>query len=90
MLIEREAKTAVLGDAFNIPMPHLLGAIPEVDLGEDFRASIRIKTAALLVAGSLDGRTPLEVQAEVFAQFQNKSQVLVENAGHNVFEAPCS
>ena len=86
-LIEREAKTAVLGDAFNLPMPHLLGAIPGVDLGEDFRKSIRIDTPALLVAGSLDGRTPLEEQAEVIAQFQNKAQVLVENAGHNVFEA---
>lgn len=85
--IEKEAKTAVLGDAFNLPMPHLLGAIPGVDLGDDFRAPIRIETPALLVAGSLDGRTPLEEQAEVIAQFQNKAQVLVENAGHNVFEA---
>ena len=60
---------------------------PGVDLGEAFRAPIRIETPALLVAGSLDGRTPLEEQAEVIAQFGNRSQVLVENAGHNVFEA---
>lgn len=86
-LITREAKTAVLGDAFNMPMPHLLGAIPGVDLGEAFRAPLRIETPALLVAGSLDGRTPLEEQAEVIAQFQSKTQVLVEHAGHNVFEA---
>lgn len=86
-LITEEAKAAVLGDAFNLPMPHLLGAIPGIDLGEDFRTAIRIETPALLVAGSLDGRTPLEEQAEVIAQFQNRSQVLVENAGHNVFEA---
>jgi len=86
-LIEKEAKTAVLGDAFNLPMPHLRGAIPGVDLGDDFRQPIRIETPALLVAGSLDGRTPLEEQAEVIAQFQNKAQVLVDNAGHNVFEA---
>ena len=86
-LISQEAKTAVLGDAFNMPMPHLLGAIPGIDLGEDFRQPIRIETPALLVAGSLDGRTPLEEQAEVIAQFQTKTQVLVENAGHNVFEA---
>ena len=79
--------TAVFGDALNFPMPHLSGAIPGVDLGESFRAPLRIDTPALLVAGSLDGRTPLEEQAEVIAQFQNKSQVLVENAGHNVFEA---
>jgi pimeloyl-ACP methyl ester carboxylesterase len=86
-MITEEAKTAVLGDAFNIPMPHLLGAIPGVDLGDDFRSAIRIETPALLVAGTLDGRTPLEEQAEVIAQFRNKTQVVVENAGHNVFEA---
>jgi len=86
-LIEKEAKTAVLGDAFNLPMPHLIGAIPGVDLGDDFRQPIRIETPALLVAGSLDGRTPMEEQAEVIAQFQNKTRVVVENAGHNVFEA---
>jgi pimeloyl-ACP methyl ester carboxylesterase len=85
--IARETKTAVLGDALNFPMPHLLGAVPGVDLGADFRAPARIDTPALLVAGTLDGRTPLEEQAEVAAQFRRKAQVTVENAGHNVFEA---
>ncbi|HEY0646673.1 alpha/beta hydrolase [Phenylobacterium sp.] len=86
-IVEREARTAVLGDALNFPMPHLLGAVPGVDLGEDFRRSIRIDQPALLVQGTLDGRTPLEEQAEVAAQFRNKAQLTVENAGHNVFEA---
>ena len=39
-LIRREARTAVLGEALNFPMPQLLGAIPGVDLGEGFRAPI--------------------------------------------------
>jgi pimeloyl-ACP methyl ester carboxylesterase len=86
-MVEREAKTAVVGDALNFPMPHLLGAVPGIDLGEDFRAPFRISNRALLVAGSLDGRTVLAEQAEVAAQFRNRSQILVENAGHNVFEA---
>jgi pimeloyl-ACP methyl ester carboxylesterase len=86
-LIQREAKTAVLGDSLNFPVPQLLGAVPGIDLGEGFRASIRIDHPALLVAGSLDGRTPLAEQDEVAAQFQRKSRVIVENAGHNVFEA---
>jgi pimeloyl-ACP methyl ester carboxylesterase len=85
-LVRREAKTAVLGEALNFPMPQLLGAVPGVDLGEDFRASIRIDHPALLVSGSLDGRTPLAEQDEVAAQFSRKSRVIVENAGHNVFE----
>jgi pimeloyl-ACP methyl ester carboxylesterase len=86
-MIEREAKTSVVGDALNFPMPHLLGVVPGVDLGEGFRAPFRIPNRSLLVAGSLDGRTVLAEQAEVAAQFTNKSQILVENSGHNVFEA---
>lgn len=85
--VEAERITAVLGDAFNFPMPQLLGTIPGLDLGEAFRAPIRTAVPALLVAGSLDGRTPLEEQAEVSEQFTDRTQVIVENAGHNVFEA---
>ncbi|MBU1345604.1 MAG: alpha/beta fold hydrolase [Alphaproteobacteria bacterium] len=86
-LVRREARTAVLGDALNFPMPHLLGAVPGVDLGETFRAPIQIDNRALLVSGTLDGRTPLEEQAEVVEQFRRHSRVIVENAGHNVFES---
>ena len=85
--LAREARTAVLGDALNFPVPHLLGAIPGIDLGEGFRSPIRIDHPTLLVAGSLDGRTPLEEQADVAAQFTRKSRILVENAGHNVWES---
>lgn len=86
-MVRREAETAVLGDALNFPMPHLLGDVPGVDLGEGFRAPLRIDHPALLMAGTLDGRTPLEEQEEVAAQFRRRSRVIVENAGHNVFEA---
>ena len=86
-LVRREAKTAVVGAALNFPMPQLLGAVPGVDLGETFRTPLRIDQPALLVAGTLDGRTPLAEQDEVAEQFRRKSRVIVDNAGHNVFEA---
>jgi pimeloyl-ACP methyl ester carboxylesterase len=86
-LVRREAKTAVLGEALNFPMPQLLGVVPGADLGERFRAPLRIDHPALLLAGTLDGRTPMSEQDEVAAQFRRKSRVIVENAGHNVFEA---
>jgi pimeloyl-ACP methyl ester carboxylesterase len=86
-LVRREARTAILGEALNFPMPQLLDAVPGADLGEGFRTPLRIDHPALLVAGTLDGRTPLAEQDEVAAQFRRKSRVIVENAGHNVFEA---
>ncbi|NQE64289.1 alpha/beta hydrolase [Caulobacter sp. RHG1] len=85
--VQREARTAVVGSALNFPMPQLLGAVPGVDLGQTFRAPIRIDHPALLVAGTLDGRTPMPEQDEVAAQFRRKSRVIIENAGHNAFEA---
>lgn len=86
-MVEREAKTAVLGDSFNFPMPQLSGAIPGIDLGDRFRASFKTDVPALLIAGTLDGRTPLAEQAEVADQFRRKTQLTVENAGHDVLEA---
>jgi pimeloyl-ACP methyl ester carboxylesterase len=86
-LVEREAKTAVLGDSFNFPMPQLSGAIPGIDLGDRFRAGFKTDVPALLIAGTLDGRTPLAEQAEVAAQFRRKAQLTVVNAGHDVLEA---
>ncbi len=86
-LVEREARTAVLGDALNFPMPHLLGVIPGFGLGEAFRAPLETRVPALLVSGTLDGRTVLEEQDEVAEQFSVKSRVIVENAGHNVWES---
>jgi pimeloyl-ACP methyl ester carboxylesterase len=86
-VVRREARTALLGSALNFPMPQLLGAVPGVDLGEGFRAPLRIDHPALLVAGTLDGRTPMAEQDEVASQFRRKSRVIVDNAGHNVFEA---
>ena len=85
--VRTEARTAVMGDSLNFPLPHLLGTVADIDLGSAFRARFRIDHPALLAAGTLDGRTPLEEQAEVVAQFSRRSRILVENAGHNVWEA---
>ncbi|CAN5134463.1 alpha/beta fold hydrolase [soil metagenome] len=85
-MVQREAKTAVFGDSLNFPMPHLSGAVPGVDLGEAFRRPISTRIPALLISGTLDGRTPIAEQAEVAAQFQRKTWIKVENAGHDVLE----
>ena len=82
-----EAPTSVLGDALNFPMPHIVGAVPGVDLGDAFRSPISVDHPALLISGSLDGRTPLEEQEDVIGQFVRPQRLLVENAGHNVLEA---
>lgn len=82
--VTEEAKTAALGDAMNFLPLAMRNVIPGLDLGDDFRAPIRSDIPALLMAGDIDGRTPLEEQRETGAQFTRANWIVVENAGHDV------
>lgn len=83
--VEAQADTALLGDALNFPMPHLQGAIPDVELGEDFRNPVQSDRPALFLSGTLDGRTYPEAHTEIAEGFSNGAIVTIENAGHNLF-----
>ena len=82
-----EAKSSVLGDALNFPMPHIAGIRPEIDLGDAFRANFHSNTPVLLISGTLDGRTYPEASAELIKSLPNGKRLIVENGGHNIFEA---
>jgi pimeloyl-ACP methyl ester carboxylesterase len=86
-LVDRQARTALVGDALNFPMPQLahLPGIP--DLGDDFRKPARSKVPVLFLSGTLDGRTYPESAARIAAGFSNATRLIVENGGHNLFEA---
>jgi pimeloyl-ACP methyl ester carboxylesterase len=84
-LVEEQARTSLLGDALNFPMPQLLGAYGVPDLGDDFRAPVTSAVPALFLSGTLDGRTYPESAAATAARFSNATHVLIENAGHNLF-----
>ena len=83
--VNREAETALLGDAINFPMPHLRDIMNDIDLGEDFRASFTSKRPILILSGTLDGRTYPEAHQEIARQFSNSEVLTIENAGHNLF-----
>ena len=84
-LVREQARTAILGDALNFPMPHLQGAFGVPDLGEEFRTHARTDVPALFLTGTLDGRTYPEEHAAIIESFSRATQVVVENAGHNLF-----
>ena len=48
--VTAEARTSVLGDALNFPMPHALGVRPELDLGDAFRAPVSAATPVLFTS----------------------------------------
>jgi pimeloyl-ACP methyl ester carboxylesterase len=68
-------------------MPQLRGAVPGLDLGDDFRREIESAIPVLLLSGDLDVRTPLEEQAAATAGLKRLHRILVRNGGHDLFEA---
>lgn len=84
-VVETQAKTALLGDALNFPMPQLREAFPELDLGDDFRKAPVSHVPTLLLSGTLDGRTYPESQLEAVAGLDRLQAITVVNAGHNLF-----
>jgi pimeloyl-ACP methyl ester carboxylesterase len=86
-MVRREAQSAVLGDALNFPMPHVLGIRPQIDLGEGFRSAFASAIPTLFISGTLDGRTYPEEAREVLSGFANGAHLIVENGGHNIYEA---
>ncbi|WP_291844680.1 alpha/beta fold hydrolase [Maricaulis sp.] len=84
-LFEAQAETGLIGPYLNFPMPQLAGAIDGLDLGDGFRAGPTGDTPVLLLTGTLDGRTYPQAQVEAVAGLTNVSQVIVRNAGHNLF-----
>lgn len=83
--VKRETKNGLLGDLLNFPMPHLNKVIPELDLGDTFRLPKPNAVPTLLFTGTLDGRTYVEGQKESVAHLKQLTQVIVENAGHNLY-----
>ena len=84
-MVTDQARTSLLGDMLNFPMPHMHDAIDGLDLGEEFRSPPSAAVPTLLLTGTLDGRTYVEGQAEAVKGLTNLTQVMVVNAGHNLF-----
>ena len=85
--LEKEFATAILGDTLNFPMPHVAGIRPKIDLGDSFRAPFRSSVPTLFISGTLDGRTYPAEAAVTVAGFSNGARLIVENGGHNIYEA---
>ncbi len=85
--IERQAITGVLGDALNFPMPQVADIRPGIDLGETFRAPFSSTIPTLFISGTLDGRTSPDAAKAIAARFSKGQRLIVENGGHNIYEA---
>ncbi|MEO6228394.1 MAG: alpha/beta hydrolase [Thermomonas sp.] len=84
-LVEQQAKTALLGDTLNFPMPQLRDAFPQLDLGDGFRTAPVSHVPTLMLTGTLDGRTYPDSHREATAGLDHLQTITVINAGHNLF-----
>jgi pimeloyl-ACP methyl ester carboxylesterase len=83
-MIERQAKTSILGEHLNTTLD-FVDVASAYDLGDPFRAKPVSDLPLLLLSGNLDGRTYLRSQQEAVSGLSNAQKVTVTNAGHNLF-----
>ena len=82
---DEQSLRALLGGYLNFPMPQLLGAWPDLDLGPDFRDGPTGDTPILLLSGTLDGRTYPDSQCEAVTGLTDVTTITIQGAGHNLF-----
>jgi pimeloyl-ACP methyl ester carboxylesterase len=81
--IAAEAKLTLLGDAINFPFPEICEGLGIPDLGDAFRAPLVSNTPALLISGTLDGRTRPRQAEELRRTMPNAVTLIIEGAGHS-------
>ena len=85
--VQRQAQAALMGDMLNYPMPHFDRQLDLPTLDASFRQPLKSEVPALVLTGTLDGRTFPEAHAAVLSQFSNGHHLVIENAGHDLFMA---
>ena len=81
--IAEEAKKTLLGDAINMPFPELCAGMQVPDAGDEFRGPLVSNVPALLISGTLDGRTRPRQAEELRMTMPNAQHLVIENAGHS-------
>jgi len=84
-IFNQQAEHTIVGKLLNFPMPMLNKAVEGLDLGDEFREYPISDVPTLLLTGTLDGRTYIKSQQEATRGLTRLTQVMVKNAGHNLF-----
>ena len=84
--IERESRTALIGDAINFPLPSICDTPGLPRLSDAYRAtSGTITTRSLLISGTFDGRTPLQNARDAVRSLPRSRELIIEGASHGLF-----
>ena len=83
--IALEARTSVLGDAMNHPLPDLCNVPGLPRLPDGYRDAWTSPVPALLIAGTLDGRTPVQNAVDVSRSLPHSKLLVINGASHALF-----
>lgn len=80
--IQKEARTALLGDIVNFPISEMGDVFGNPDLGDEYRSPIKTDVPTLFVSGVLDNNTQPFQADDVRKTFKNSTHLVIDNAGH--------
>jgi len=83
--IAKEMEQAILGSTVNFLYYEWMDTLDFGQLPDEFRTLSENKVKALLLSGSLDGRTYPEAARNIAKSFKNGKHILIDNAGHNLY-----
>lgn len=80
-MVDREAKTALLGMA-TLDFPGSCAGWMTRELDASYREPVRSRVPALLISGTLDGRTPVRNALMALASLPNAFHLVIDGASH--------
>ena len=83
--VNEQISQCILGSSINFLMHEWMTNLDFPQLPKDFRELKPNKVNALLLSGSLDGRTYLSSGMEIAKKFENGRHIIIENAGHDLY-----
>lgn len=83
--IDEQINQSILGSSINFLLYEWMTNLNFPQLPNEFRKLKANKVNALLLSGSLDGRTYLKSGIKIAKRFENGSHVIIENAGHDLY-----
>lgn len=83
--VAAQLKGSTLGEGINFLLLEWLEQFPSLQLPDSFRTLKDNQVDALLLSGTMDGRTYLSSAVETAKAFKKGQLVVLDNAGHNLY-----
>jgi pimeloyl-ACP methyl ester carboxylesterase len=84
-LVKQQIDESILGSTINFLLFEWMMQTDFPELPKAFRKMKSNKVNALLLSGTLDGRTYVEDGIEIAKKFKKGTHVIIENAGHDLY-----